>query len=178
MKRTACSKRETCPPSPRQEPLKRAPLHACHPHPHTSCALYVGVHQPNPPRQLHRLLPRDGKGSERLQSLMFSATLHSPEIRQLSEQLCTFPTWVDLKVRDSVPETVTGAQESHEMIWFYWELHDTLRFAQRRLSARFAIDSISFLSLWQEPHTHWQIRNSHTHTASAARAGGNEPTFL
>ena len=107
MKRTACSKRETCPPSPRQEPLKRAPLHACHPHPHTSCALYVGVHQPNSPRQLHRLLPRDGKGSERLQSLMFSATLHSPEIRQLSEQLCTFPTWVDLKGRDSVPETVT-----------------------------------------------------------------------
>ncbi len=57
--------------------------------------------------QLHRLLPRGGKGSERLQTLMFSATLHSPEIRELSQQLCTFPTWVDLKGRDSVPETVT-----------------------------------------------------------------------
>jgi ATP-dependent RNA helicase DDX1 len=57
--------------------------------------------------QLHRLLPRGGKGSDRLQTLMFSATLHSPEIRELSEQLCTFPTWVDLKGRDSVPDTVT-----------------------------------------------------------------------
>jgi ATP-dependent RNA helicase DDX1 len=38
---------------------------------------------------------------------MFSATLHSPEIRELSQQLCSFPTWVDLKGRDSVPETVT-----------------------------------------------------------------------
>ena len=57
--------------------------------------------------QLHSLLHRGGKGSDRLQTLMFSATLHSPEIRELSQQLCSFPTWVDLKGRDSVPETVT-----------------------------------------------------------------------
>lgn len=37
---------------------------------------------------------------------MFSATLHSPEIRSLAEKICAFPTWVDLKGKDSVPDTV------------------------------------------------------------------------
>lgn len=36
----------------------------------------------------------------------FSATLHSPEIARLSEGICHRPIWVDLKGRDSVPETV------------------------------------------------------------------------
>eukprot|EP01103_Thecamoeba_quadrilineata_P009625 TRINITY_DN1940_c0_g1_i1.p1 TRINITY_DN1940_c0_g1~~TRINITY_DN1940_c0_g1_i1.p1 ORF type:complete len:594 (-),score=104.36 TRINITY_DN1940_c0_g1_i1:72-1790(-) len=42
----------------------------------------------------------------RLQVLMFSATLHSPEIRNLAEKICRFPTWIDLKGRDYVPDTV------------------------------------------------------------------------
>ncbi|KAJ1483079.1 DEAD-domain-containing protein [Baffinella frigidus] len=45
-------------------------------------------------------------GANRLQTLMFSATLHSPEIKTLASQICVFPTWVDLKGKDSVPETV------------------------------------------------------------------------
>ena len=45
-----------------------------------------------------------------LQVLMFSATLHSPQIANLSEKICKFPTWVDLKGRDSVPTTVQHAQ--------------------------------------------------------------------
>lgn len=40
------------------------------------------------------------------QVCFFSATLHSPEIAKLSESICDRPTWVDLKGRDSVPETV------------------------------------------------------------------------
>lgn len=36
----------------------------------------------------------------------FSATLHSPDIGRLSELICDRPTWVDLKGRDSVPDTV------------------------------------------------------------------------
>lgn len=39
-----------------------------------------------------------------LQVLMFSATLHSPEVKELGEKLCKFPTWVDLKGKDSVPD--------------------------------------------------------------------------
>jgi hypothetical protein len=40
----------------------------------------------------------------RHQVLMFSATLHDPQIRELSEIICKFPTWVDLKGKDTVPE--------------------------------------------------------------------------
>ena len=42
--------------------------------------------------------------ANKLQTLMFSATLHSPEIGTLAEEICRFPTWVDLKGKDSVPE--------------------------------------------------------------------------
>jgi ATP-dependent RNA helicase DDX1 len=42
----------------------------------------------------------------RLQVCFFSATLHSPEISSLAAKMCVRPTWVDLKGKDSVPETV------------------------------------------------------------------------
>jgi ATP-dependent RNA helicase DDX1 len=40
------------------------------------------------------------------QVCFFSATLHSPDIKRLSEQICHNPTWVDLKGTDTVPDTV------------------------------------------------------------------------
>ena len=40
------------------------------------------------------------------QVCFFSATLHSPEIAKLADTLCDRPTWVDLKGRDTVPQTV------------------------------------------------------------------------
>jgi len=40
------------------------------------------------------------------QVCFFSATLHSPQITELAKQICTNPTWVDLKGQDSVPDTV------------------------------------------------------------------------
>jgi len=55
--------------------------------------------------KLWRLFPK-GKGVTRLQTLLFSATLHDPEVKKLVEKLCTNPIWVDLKGKDSVPETV------------------------------------------------------------------------
>lgn len=51
-------------------------------------------------------LPKTGVGSERLQVCFFSATLHSKEIKEMSTQLCHHPVWVDLKGKDSVPDTV------------------------------------------------------------------------
>lgn len=42
----------------------------------------------------------------RLQVCFFSATLHSPEVTKLSDLMCKHPTWVDLKGKDTVPETV------------------------------------------------------------------------
>mmetsp|Transcript_17548 Transcript_17548/g.49369 ORF Transcript_17548/g.49369 Transcript_17548/m.49369 type:complete len:720 (+) Transcript_17548:28-2187(+) len=49
-----------------------------------------------------------GKASA-FQVLLFSATLHSPDVARLSEKICQFPTWVDLKGRDTVPDTVDQA---------------------------------------------------------------------
>jgi len=40
---------------------------------------------------------------------MFSATLHSEEIKKMAEQLCRFPQWVDLKGKPTVPENVDHA---------------------------------------------------------------------
>lgn len=43
---------------------------------------------------------------DRVQTLFFSATLHTPEVKQMIEEITTRPIWVDLKGKDSVPETV------------------------------------------------------------------------
>ncbi|PXF45892.1 putative ATP-dependent RNA helicase ddx1 [Gracilariopsis chorda] len=40
----------------------------------------------------------------RVQTLLFSATLHSPEIKGLAEKIQSFPTWIDLKGKQSVPD--------------------------------------------------------------------------
>lgn len=53
-----------------------------------------------------RAIETDTTTPGRLQVCFFSATLHSPEIGALSAALCQHPTWVDLKGKDSVPETV------------------------------------------------------------------------
>jgi ATP-dependent RNA helicase DDX1 len=55
---------------------------------------------------LYKGMPKGGVGESRLQVCFFSATLHSPEIKNLSEKICYQPQWVDLKGMDSVPETV------------------------------------------------------------------------
>ena len=57
--------------------------------------------------ELFQRLPKLGlQGDDRLQVCFYSATLHSDEIRKLSEEICSFPSWVDLKGKDSIPETV------------------------------------------------------------------------
>lgn len=37
--------------------------------------------------------------------LLFSATLHSPEVRALAGRICQNPIVIDLKGKDAVPET-------------------------------------------------------------------------
>jgi ATP-dependent RNA helicase DDX1 len=56
--------------------------------------------------KLYKKIP---KTSKPLQVLMFSATLHDPKIKELSDIICKFPIWVDLKGKDTVPETVHHA---------------------------------------------------------------------
>lgn len=55
---------------------------------------------------LFRRFPKSGTGISRLQVLLFSATLHSPEVRTLGSKICEAPILVDLKGKESIPETV------------------------------------------------------------------------
>ena len=55
---------------------------------------------------LHGRLPKRGRTGGRLQTLLFSATLHTPEVRQLAERITEHPILVDLKGKEHVPETV------------------------------------------------------------------------
>jgi len=56
--------------------------------------------------KLFKALPKSGAGINRLQVLLFSATLHSPEVKAAAGVLCQNPTLVDLKGHNAVPETV------------------------------------------------------------------------
>ena len=56
--------------------------------------------------RLHSKIPKMTSDGTRLQMVVCSATLHSFEVKRLAERLMHFPTWVDLKGQDSVPETV------------------------------------------------------------------------
>ncbi len=61
---------------------------------------------------LFRAFPRSAAargGAGRLQVLLFSATLHAPSVQRFAEVLCERPTWVDLKGRDFVPDSVHHA---------------------------------------------------------------------
>jgi len=49
---------------------------------------------------------KDASKVHRLQVLLFSATLHSPEVRSLASRICVNPILVDLKGKDAVPDTV------------------------------------------------------------------------
>ena len=56
--------------------------------------------------ELHAKMPKVGPTGSRLQTLLFSATLHTPQVRDLAQKITTHPTLVDLKGKEHVPETV------------------------------------------------------------------------
>ncbi|XP_014664668.1 PREDICTED: LOW QUALITY PROTEIN: ATP-dependent RNA helicase DDX1-like [Priapulus caudatus] len=56
--------------------------------------------------RLHRQIPKVTADGQRLQMIVCSATLHSFEVKNLANTIMHFPTWVDLKGEDSIPETV------------------------------------------------------------------------
>ncbi|XP_064401585.1 ATP-dependent RNA helicase DDX1-like isoform X2 [Halichondria panicea] len=51
-------------------------------------------------------IPKVSPEGKRLQMVVCSATLHNIEVKKMADRLLHFPTWVDLKGQDSVPETV------------------------------------------------------------------------
>ena len=56
--------------------------------------------------RLHAQIPKVTSDGRRLQMVVCSATLHAFEVKKMAEKLMYFPTWVDLKGQDSVPDTV------------------------------------------------------------------------
>ncbi|XP_037075202.1 ATP-dependent RNA helicase Ddx1-like [Pollicipes pollicipes] len=56
--------------------------------------------------RLHAAIPQVTPDGHRLQMVVCSATLHSFEVKRMADKLMHFPTWVDLKGEDAVPETV------------------------------------------------------------------------
>ncbi|KAG1690984.1 ATP-dependent RNA helicase DDX1 [Nymphon striatum] len=57
-------------------------------------------------RSIHRQIPKFTNDGKRMQMTVCSATLHSFEVKKLADSIMKFPTWIDLKGQDSVPETV------------------------------------------------------------------------
>ncbi|XP_073989930.1 ATP-dependent RNA helicase Ddx1 isoform X1 [Rhodnius prolixus] len=56
--------------------------------------------------KLHGQIPKFTSDGKRMQMIVCSATLHDFEVKKMANELMHFPTWVDLKGEDSVPETV------------------------------------------------------------------------
>ncbi|XP_050425245.1 ATP-dependent RNA helicase Ddx1 [Adelges cooleyi] len=55
---------------------------------------------------MHRQMPKITHDGKRLQMIVCSATLHDFEVKKMASRLMHFPTWVDLKGEDAIPETV------------------------------------------------------------------------
>lgn len=56
--------------------------------------------------RLYREIPNVSADGKRLQMIVCSATLHNFEVKKLADSLMHFPTWIDLKGQDSVPDTI------------------------------------------------------------------------
>lgn len=56
--------------------------------------------------RIFRKIPTVSADGRRLQMIVCSATLHNFEVKKLADQIMHFPTWVDLKGQDSVPDTI------------------------------------------------------------------------
>lgn len=56
--------------------------------------------------RVHKQIPKITSDGRRLQMIVCSATLHDFDVKKMADRLMHFPTWVDLKGEDAVPETV------------------------------------------------------------------------
>jgi len=56
--------------------------------------------------RMHKQIPKITSDGRRLQMIVCSATLHDFEVKKMADRLMHFPTWVDLKGEDAVPDTV------------------------------------------------------------------------
>ncbi|KAI7799718.1 ATP-dependent RNA helicase DDX1 [Triplophysa rosa] len=97
--------------------------------------------------RVYNQIPQVTSDGKRLQVIVCSATLHSFEVKKLSEKIMHFPTWVDLKGEDSVPETV------HHVVVPVYPKND---------------------KLWEKPGKN-HIRTDEVHAKDDTRPGANSP---
>jgi len=75
---------------------------------------------------------------DRVQTLFFSATLHTAEVTRLVEEITTKPMWVDLKGKDSVPDTVHHVMceidPSEGLVWADSEIATRAKFPNEQPS--------------------------------------------
>lgn len=62
--------------------------------------------------RIYSKIPKVSPEGKRLQMIVCSATLHNIDVKKMANKLLHFPTWVDLKGQDSVPDTV-----HHVLCW-------------------------------------------------------------
>ncbi|XP_057291400.1 ATP-dependent RNA helicase DDX1-like isoform X1 [Hydractinia symbiolongicarpus] len=55
---------------------------------------------------LYQQCPKMSSDGKRLQLVVCSATLHNFDVKKLAQKIMHYPTWIDLKGQDSVPDTV------------------------------------------------------------------------
>lgn len=71
---------------------------------------------------------------DRVQTLFFSATLHTPEVKTIISEITTNPVWVDLKGKDAVPEHLHHAvyfiDPAHELPWSDAQLAEHAKFPE------------------------------------------------
>lgn len=76
---------------------------------------------------IHKQIPKFTSDGRRLQMIVCSATLHSFDVKKMAERLMHFPTWIDLKGEDSVPETVhhvvTMVDPQKDLSWHSLKRH-------------------------------------------------------
>ena len=58
---------------------------------------------------IFRRLGTTGKGVDRLQTLLFSATLHAPHVTRLANELCQNAAFIDMKGMNALPDAVDHA---------------------------------------------------------------------
>ncbi|XP_065896909.1 ATP-dependent RNA helicase DDX1-like [Dysidea avara] len=85
--------------------------------------------------KIYQQIPKVSPIGRRLQMIVCSATLHSFEVKKLADKLMHFPTWVDLKGQDSVPDTV------HHVVCYVDPVGDT---SWHKLPKRIKTDSIHY----------------------------------
>lgn len=56
--------------------------------------------------RIHREIPAVSIDGKRLQVIVCSATLHNSEVKKLADAIMHFPTWIDLKGQDTIPDTI------------------------------------------------------------------------